>query len=423
MARLISRNANSTTASARISWASVNPLRAITEIILCPDKQTARYAKPPSRVDNLLCRVGNSRLVGNLVKGDRVSDKIMAYGNGSSEVRSGGTLSTQYLGLALKSPLVVGASPLTRDTSFVRRLENAGVGAIVMHSLFEEDMPREPMDAFAPPAAHDDFPEHCWTRPAQRGHPGTYLETLTHIKNIVAIPVIASLNCRTPDGWVQLARRLADHGADALELNVFLMAMDPNQTGAEMEQQLLETTHRVRDAVTIPLSIKLNPYLSSLPNIVRRLEKIGINGVVLFNRFFQLGPATTIEREMFRTSSPHRADLAMRLDWLAVLSPWTTLSLAITGGVHGSTDVVRAIMAGADVAQMTTSLLENGPDYAQPVLAEIALWLQNHNIASINELRDVANMATIAKPQETVRREYRNAIAAAAMRFTAEHRY
>lgn len=292
-----------------------------------------------------------------------------------------------------------------------------------MHSLFEEDMPREPIDAFAPPVTNEDFPEHCWTRPTQQGHPGTYLETLAYIKSIIAIPVIASLNCRTLDGWVQLARRVADHGADALELNIFLMAMNPEQTSAEMERQLLETAHRVRDAVKIPLVIKLNPYLSSLPNMVYQLERVGINGVVLFNRFFQLGPATTIEREMFRTSSPHRADLAMRLDWLAVLSPWTKLSLAITGGIHGSTDVVRAIMAGADVAQMTTSLLENGPDYAQPVLAEIAMWLQNHNIGSINELRDVANMATVAEPQNTVRREYRNAIAAAAMRFTAEHRY
>ena len=378
---------------------------------------------PPGCVDNLGCRVGNSRLVGNLVKGDHVSNNTTTSGNGSGDVKSGATLGTEYLGLTLKSPLVVGASPLTRDTSFVRRLENAGVGAIVMHSLFEEDMPSEPIDAFAPPKANDAFPVHGWTRPPRREHPDTYLETLAYIKNIVAIPVIASLNCRTLDGWVQLARRLADHGADALELNIFLMAMDPNQTGSEVEQQLLETTHRVRDAVTIPLAIKLNPYLSSLPNIVRQLERIGINGVVLFNRFFQLGPATTIEREMFRTSSPHRADLAMRLDWLAVLSPWTKMSLAITGGVHGSTDVVRAIMAGADVAQMTTSLLENGPEYAQPVLAEIALWLQNHNIGSINELRDVANMATVAEPQDTVRIEYRKAIAAAAMRFTAEHRY
>ena len=377
----------------------------------------------PCYVDNVGCRVGNSRLVCNLEKGDHLNNKITAHSNGSSDVKPTPSLCTEYLGLALKSPLLVGASPLTRDTSFVRRLENAGVGAIVMHSLFEEDMPREPIDAFAPPVTNEDFPEHCWTRPTRQGHPDTYLETLAYIKSIIAIPVIASLNCRTLDGWVQLSRRVADHGADALELNVFLMAMNPAQTSAEMERQLLETTQRVRDAVSIPLAIKLNPYLSSLPNIVHQLERIGINGVVLFNRFFQLGPSTSIEREMFRTSSPHRADLAMRLDWLAVLSPWTRLSLAITGGIHGSTDVVRAIMAGADVAQMTTSLLENGPDYAQPVLAEIAMWLQNHNIGSINELRDVANMATVAEPQNTVRREYRNAIAAAAMRFTAEHRY
>ena len=376
----------------------------------------------PSRVDNMFCRVGNSRLVDDLVKGDLVKTTITVERR-SCRDRNPASLHTQYLGLALKSPLVVGASPLTRDSSLVRQLENAGVGAIVMHSLFEEDTPREPMDAFAPPITDEHFPAQGGIRPAQRAPAENHLETLAYLKDSVAIPVIASLNCRTPQAWVQLARRLADHGADALELNVFLMAMDPEQTGAQMEHEILETAKRVRDAVKIPLAMKLNPYLSSLPNMVRQLEHIGINGLVLFNRFFQLGPATTIEREMFRTSSPHRADLAMRLDWLAVLSPWTKLSLAITGGVHGSTDVVRAVMAGADVAQMTTSLLENGPTYAQPVLEEISLWLQNHNFDSINDLRDVANMATVAQPQDAVRREYRHALANAAIQFNAEHRY
>ena len=305
-------------------------------------------------------------------------------------------LATEYLGLTLKNPLMPGASPLVDDLSAVRRLEDAGAAAIVMHSLFEEQLELERTAVERDVESHtESFAEATTYLPNEEDFDESseeYLELIGKIKETVSVPVIASLNGTTPGGWTGHAKLIEQAGADALELNYYDLPSDPGKTGAEIEQRALDLVAAIRKEVRIPLAVKLSPFFSSLPNFVSRLKTAGANGVILFNRFYQ--PDINIEdldtNSVLELSTP--SELRLRLRWLAVLSAQVETSYAATGGVHSAEDAVRAIMAGAHAVQMVSALLKNGPDHLATVLAGLTQWLEEHEYESLSQMRGTMNL-------------------------------
>jgi len=305
-------------------------------------------------------------------------------------------LATEYLGLKLKNPIMPGASPLVDDLGMVRRLEDAGAAAIVMHSLFEEQIELERVARERDVDSHtESFAEALTYLPNEEDFDETsdqYLQLIGKIKETVSVPVIASLNGITPGGWVGHAKLIEQAGADALELNYYDIPSNPHKTGAEVEQRAIDLVELVRKNVNIPIAVKLSPFFSSLPNFVRRLLSAGANGVVLFNRFYQ--PDINIEdldtESVLELSSP--SELRLRLRWLAILSAKVETSYSATGGVHSAEDVVRAIMAGANSVQMVSALLRNGPEYLGTVLANLSQWLEEHEYESVTQMRGTMNL-------------------------------
>ncbi|MDD5348752.1 MAG: dihydroorotate dehydrogenase-like protein [Chthoniobacteraceae bacterium] len=305
-------------------------------------------------------------------------------------------LATEYLGLKLKNPLMPGASPLGDDLDTVRRLEDAGAAAIVMHSLFEEQLELEHETVERDVESHNEsFAEATTYLPNEEDFEETseeYLELIGKIKATVSVPVIASLNGTTPGGWTGHAKLIEQAGADALELNYYDLPSDPCRTGAEIEQRALDLIAAIRKEVRIPLAVKLSPFFSSLPNFVSRVKEAGANGVVLFNRFYQ--PDINIEDldtdSVLELSTS--SELRLRLRWLAVLSAQVDTSYAATGGVHTAEDAVRAIMAGAHAVQMVSALLKNGPDHLAAVLAGLSTWLEEHEYESLAQMRGTMNL-------------------------------
>jgi len=304
-------------------------------------------------------------------------------------------LATEYLGLKLKNPIMPGASPLVDDLGMVRRLEDAGAAAIVMHSLFEEQIELERVARERDVDSHtESFAEALTYLPKEDFDETSdqYLQLIGKIKETVSVPVIASLNGITPGGWVGHAKLIEQAGADALELNYYDIPSNPHKTGAEVEQRAIDLVELVRKNVNIPIAVKLSPFFSSLPNFVRRLLSAGANGVVLFNRFYQ--PDINIEdldtESVLELSSP--SELRLRLRWLAILSAKVETSYSATGGVHSAEDVVRAIMAGANSVQMVSALLRNGPEYLGTVLANLSQWLEEHEYESVTQMRGTMNL-------------------------------
>jgi dihydroorotate dehydrogenase (fumarate) len=310
-------------------------------------------------------------------------------------------LSTTYLGLKLPHPLMPGASPLVNDLDTVRRLEDAGASAVVLHSLFEEQILseqfREVQDVEVP---EETFPEALTYHPHRDEYvaigPDQYLERVRKIKETVGVPVIASLNGVSTGAWVEYASKCEQAGADALELNVFFLATSPEESCETVENRLMEAVRAVKGATTIPLAVKLSPFFSSLPNLVKGLAEARADGVVLFNRFYE--PDIDIEElevtPRLRLSSS--AELLLRLHWLAILSGRVALSLAATGGVHTATDAIKAIMAGAHGVQMVSALLKNGPEHLRTVRDEMASWMEKHEYDSIDQMR--GNMSLLKSP-------------------------
>ena len=260
-------------------------------------------------------------------------------------------LSTTYLGFTLPHPFMPGASPMVDDLDTVRRLEDAGAAAIVMHSLFEEQLTGEYLAYAAYTAGpSDSFPEALSYLPPSADFvlgPDAYLEQLRRIKAAVAVPVIASLNGCDPGGWLAYSRLLAEAGADALELNVYELATDPHESAANVEDRLLAMVRAVRADVSIPVAVKLSPYFSALAHLAGRLDASGVDGLVLFNRFYQADldiEQLEVTRHLQLSDS---SELLLRITWLAVLSPHLRASLAVSGGVHTVVDAVKALMAGA----------------------------------------------------------------------------
>lgn len=318
-------------------------------------------------------------------------------------------LSTTYLGMPLPHPLMPGASPMADDLDTVKRLEEAGAAAIVMHSLFEEQILEEQfarlhLDVHAESSAEarSYFP---------RAHdyalgPGQYLEQIARIKAAVRLPVIASLNGTTTGGWIEYARRIEEAGADALELNVYHVSADPNETAAAVEARVVDILRAVKRSVAIPVAVKLSPFYSALAHLAGALDAAGADGFVLFNRFYQpdidaaaLEIVPTIE---LSTS----AELRQRLVWLPVLSHQVRASLAVTGGVHTALDAIKAVMAGAHAVQMVSALLLRGPRYLRTVRAQMEVWMESHGYLSLRQMQGSMNLARCPDPAAFERGNY-----------------
>ncbi|MEO8195434.1 MAG: dihydroorotate dehydrogenase-like protein [Thermoanaerobaculia bacterium] len=319
-------------------------------------------------------------------------------------------LESTYLGLALPHPLLAGASPLADDLDSVRRLEDAGAAAIVMGSLFEEQIVHEQLSAYLADeiASEGGAAAIAGERPAAPfgGRPQEYLEHLRRVRQAVALPIIGSLNGSTPGGWLDYARLIEEAGADAIELNVYALATDPWRSGSEIEEQTVEVVRAVRGAVQIPLAVKLSPFYTSLPHFAERLVDAGADGLVLFNPFYQ--PDIDIENQSVDRSLhlSLASDLALRLRWLAILSAQIRTSFAVSGGVHAVSDVVKAVMTGADAVQLVSELLTHGPERLRTLREELAYWLADHDYESLAQMRGSMNLATCPDPAGYERANY-----------------
>jgi dihydroorotate dehydrogenase (fumarate) len=325
-------------------------------------------------------------------------------------------LRTRYLGLELRSPLVASASPLTGDPDSARQLQDAGAGAIVLPSLFEEEILHEEiaMDRSLN-AGTEQFAEALDYFPAMGDLMGTgdrYLRVLERIRAGATVPIIASLNSTTPGGWVRYARLMQDAGADALELNVYHLAADPRLSAADMEALDLEMIASVRESVTIPLAVKLSPYYSAFANFASAVAEQGVDGLVLFNRFYQ--PDLDLETldivPKLDLSRPWELRLPLR--WIAILRPqlWPTLSLAATSGIASGTDALKALMVGADVAMMTSALLRQGPGHLRTVETELRAWMVEHEYDSVDQLKGSVSQASTDDPSAFERANYRKTL-------------
>jgi dihydroorotate dehydrogenase (fumarate) len=319
-------------------------------------------------------------------------------------------LSTQYLGFTLPHPLVAGASPLADDLDTVKRLEDAGASALVLRSLFEEQITQEQMaEHFHLDTHGESFAEATSYFPGPEAFAlGTdqYLEHLRRVKEAVRIPVMASLNGTTPGGWLEYARLMAQAGADALELNIYRIATDPETTGGDIERQTIETVRQVKQAVTIPVAVKLSPFFTSMAHVAREIDRAGADGLVLFNRFYQPdidAEGLTVARTLQLSDS---SELLLRLHWMAILSGRVRASLAVTGGVHTALDVVKATMAGAHATQMVSALLTHGPLRVRTVLEDLVAWLQEHDWNSLSEMRGNMNLLKVPDPDAYERANY-----------------
>lgn len=319
-------------------------------------------------------------------------------------------LSTTYLGLPLKHPIMPGASPMVDNLDVVRRLEDAGASAIVMHSLFEEQIDMDWAGAERFLYSHEEsYSEATSYFPSSDEFtltPEKYLLQIAKLKETVAVPVIASLNGASPGGWVTLAEAMQDAGADALELNLYTLPSDPGLDADAIENSALEILRGIRENLTIPVAVKLSPFYSSLASFVSKLEAVGADGAVLFNRFYQ--PDIDIEtlevKPSLQLSDP--SELRLRLRWLALLDGIPNLDFAVSGGVHSGTDVVKSVMAGASTVQMVSALLKNGPKYLEGVIREFEQWMNDHEYESVTQMRGSMSYSRCPNPSDYERANY-----------------
>jgi dihydroorotate dehydrogenase (fumarate) len=319
-------------------------------------------------------------------------------------------LSTTYLGLKLKNPLVASASPLSEKVETVKELEAAGISAIVMYSLFEEQIIHESLeldhflfygteisaeiDSFYPQSGK-------YTLKAD-----AYVEQLRKIKQAVKIPVIGSLNGVSSGGWIKYAKKIEEAGADALELNLYFLPTNPNQTATQIEENYINLVHDIRSSINIPLAVKLSPFFTSIPNIAKRLVEAGANGLVLFNRFYQpdfdLEELTVVPNLILSTSN----ELRLPLRWIAILYGQVKADLALTTGIHTAEDVVKTTMAGASVAMTASLLLAQGINRIPVLLADLEKWMTVHEYESIQQMRGSLSQKSVAEPAAFERANY-----------------
>ncbi len=329
-------------------------------------------------------------------------------------------LSTSYLGLALTSPIVASSSPLTERLESLRVLEDSGVGAVVMPSLFEEQLTLESTDldtylshgADSHSEALSYFPD-MW---AYNLGPEGYLTRLAEAKKLLKVPVIASLNGVSVGGWIAYAKRMEEAGADALELNVYYVPTDPAQDGGAVERQQSDLVQAVVESLKIPVAVKLTPFLSAPANVAAQLAKAGAKGVVLFNRFYQpdldLDELTVVPALDLSTPST----LRIRLRWAAIMHGHIDTDLAISGGVHSATDVLKCMMVGAKVAMMASATLRHGPGHVRKVLADLETWMQVHDYDSIQLMQGSMSRRACAEPAAWERANYMKVLRSYALR-------
>jgi len=319
-------------------------------------------------------------------------------------------LSTKFLGLNLKNPFVPSSSPLSKQLDTARALEDHGAAALVMYSLFEEEIEAEEGIAqqlhHHQDIGHGEASSYLPVHEDLPGHRDKYLEQLRRLKEALDIPVIASLNGTSPGGWVRHAQVLEEAGADALELNVYYVAADIEENGAAVEQRVISTLGQLRQQVKLPLSVKLSPQFSAVGHLVRQLDVAGADGVALFNRFYQ--PDIDLsDLELDQTlhlSSSADALLAMR--WIAILYDRVDLSLAATGGVHTAEDAIKLLLCGADVTYMCSSLLTAGAQRLDEILAGVAAWLEEHEYESVQQLKGSLSQKHCVDPSAFERGNY-----------------
>ncbi len=319
-------------------------------------------------------------------------------------------LSTQYLGLTLAHPFMTGASPLVDRLDLVRHLEDAGVSAITMHSLFEEQIAMEQVATIRHMESHAEAHAEALSYfPAPDDYalgPDAYLEQIRRIKAMVDVPVIGSLNGSTGRGWVDYARLIEQAGADALELNVYFLATDPDESSTAIETRVLNVAGSVKEAVSIPVAVKLSPFFTSLPHLARHLDAVGVDGLVLFNRFYQ--PDIDVEALDVapRLQLSDSSELLLRLRWLAILRGRVKASLAATGGVHTGLDAVKAVMAGASGVQLVSVLLHHGPDKLRDLQREFARWMEDHEYESVQQMLGSMSLLRCPDPAAFERANY-----------------
>jgi dihydroorotate dehydrogenase (fumarate) len=323
-------------------------------------------------------------------------------------------LTTTYLGLPLKNPLVASASPLSKKIDSVRRLADAGIAAVVLYSLFEEQITHESREldhyltrgtnTYAEALSYFPDLEHYNIGPEP------YLEHLQRVKRAVDIPVIGSLNGVSTGGWVEYAQRIEAAGADALELNIYYLPTDPEVTSAELEESYLTLVRDVRAQLRIPIALKLSPFFTALPNMARRFADAGANGLVLFNRFYQpdfdLEQLEVVPNLTLSTSD----DLRLPLRWIAMLDGRVKVDFALSGGVHTAEDVLKAMMAGASVAMLTSELLAHGIARVRDILEDLQTWMIEHEYQSIAQMRGSMSQRAVAEPAAFERANYMKAL-------------
>ncbi len=319
-------------------------------------------------------------------------------------------LSTTYLGLALKNPLVVAASPLSKNVKTVQQLEKAGASALVIYSLFEEQIEYESQALEKFINVTTDLSNEASSYFPDLGHyntgPQGYLKHITRLKNAVRIPVIASLNGSTAGGWVDYARQIEAAGADALELNLYAVYTSALQSGAEIEEAQLATVRAIRAAIHIPLAVKIGPFYSSLPNFAQRLIMAGANGLVLFNRFYQPDLDVETLEVVPSLDLSSSADLRLPLRWVAILYGRLRADLALTSGVHSSVDVVKAMMAGASVTMIASELIDRGVERLVSLHDGLIGWMEEYEYASIEQMRGSMSQRSVADPTAFERANY-----------------
>jgi len=319
-------------------------------------------------------------------------------------------LSTTYLGLKLRNPLVASSSPMCADVANIRRMEDAGAAAVVLHSLFEEQITLESNEldrflSFGESVSAESTTQFPDMLDYNRG-PEAYLKHIRRVKEAVRIPVIASLNGTSVGGWLKYAVEMQQAGADALELNIYYIPVDPDVSGDQVERKYCDLVREVKSAIHIPVAVKLGPYFSAPVNMAKRLEAAGADGLVLFNRFYQPDFDLEALEVVPNLILSNQYELLLRLHWIAVLYGNIKPDLALTGGVHTATDVVKAMMAGAKVAMMTSALLKKGISYLDTMLTELLIWLGDHEYDSIRQMQGSMSRNAVPQPQAFERANY-----------------
>ncbi len=329
-------------------------------------------------------------------------------------------LRTDYMGLSLKNPLVASASPLCDSVDKIRLLEDHGIAAVVLPSLFEEQLILEGESVDADLSRGTEaFPESASFLPELADYnlgPDGYLELIRRSKKSVAIPVIASLNGVTPGGWVRYAREMEQAGADAIELNIYSLVTDASRAAAEVEKDYCALVRKLRENLKIPIAVKLSHFFSAFANFAGQIDTSGANALVLFNRFYQPDLDINQLEVVPSLTLSHPSELLLRLHWTAVVYGHISADIAVTGGVHRAEDVLKAVMAGACVTMMTSALLQNGVGHLDTVLSGMLRWMEEHEYESTNQMRGSMSQRNVRDPAMYERANYMRVLSSYALR-------